>query len=168
MNYTKLFYWITVAENAKIMFAVFIVIFMIISVMTTLCYFANININGQTNTEKENQAMSRKWMWWCYPFMVLFWSLYIFTPSKKNALLIVAGGTTLNYLTNDSTAKQIPHELTSFVLTELKNMAQEAKIELYSGNQKERILEEAKSMTSDQLIEKMKIDTTFAKVVLNR
>jgi len=104
-------------------------------------------------------------MWWSYPFMILFWALYVFTPSKKDALLIVAGGQTLNFLTTDSSARKIPHELSDFVLTELKNMSQEVKVDLNLTDQKEKILEEAKSMTGKQLIERMKNDTTFANFI---
>ena len=107
MNYTKLFYWLTVADNAKTMFVVGIIIFTIIGVVATIAYLTN---------SGEEQKLARKWMWWSYPFMILFWTLYIFTPNKRDALLIVAGGQTLNFLTTDSTAKSIPHELTKYAI----------------------------------------------------
>jgi hypothetical protein len=107
-------------------------------------------------------------MWWGYPFMILFWSLFIFTPNKKDALLIVAGGGTMEFLTTDSTAKQIPHELSNFVVTQLKSMGEDAKIELGIQSQKDKILDEAKTMTSQQLLEKMKVDTNFANIILNK
>ena len=161
MNYTSLFYWLTVADNAKTMFVTFISLFCIIAVFSTGAYFLNVD-------DEDNQRMSRKWMWWSYPFMILFWSLYIFTPSKKDALLIVAGGQTLNFLTTDSTSRQIPHELTSFIVTELKNMAENAKVDLNIASQKDKILQEAKNMSANQLIEKMKSDSNFAKVILDK
>jgi len=163
MNYTKLFYWLTVADNAKMLFVTFISIFTFISVVATSAY-----VYAGMEGEDETQKMCRKWMWWSYPFMILFWSLYIFTPSKKDALLIVAGGQTLNFLTSDSTAKQIPHELSSFVVTELKNMAENAKVDLGIASQKDKILEEAKNMTANQLMDKMRVDSNFAKVILNK
>jgi hypothetical protein len=161
MNYTKLFYWLTVAENAKSMFVAFIWLFSTIAAISTFAYFLNVD-------DEDNQRMSRKWMWWSYPFVVLFWCLHIFTPSKKDALLIVAGGQTLNFLTTDSTSKRIPHELTSFVVTELKNMAENAKVDLNIASQKEKILQEAKDMSASQLMEKMKLDSNFAKIVLDK
>jgi hypothetical protein len=161
MNWYKLFYWLTVADNAKTMFVTFTVIFTLISGVATIAYFANMD-------DVDEQKMSRKWMWWSYPFMILFWSLYIFTPNKKDALLIVAGGGTMEFLTTDSTAKQIPHELSSFVVTQLKSMGEEAKVELGIQSQKDRILDEAKSMTTQQLLDKMKIDTNFANIILNK
>lgn len=161
MNWYKLFYWLTVADNAKTMFIVFTALFTLIAVIATIAYLSN-------HDDEDNQKMSRKWMWWSYPFMILFWSLFIFTPSRKDALLIVAGGGTMEFLTTDSTAKQIPHELSNFVVTELRNMGEEAKVELQVMSQKDKILDEAKKMTSDQLLQRMKVDTNFAKVILNQ
>lgn len=171
MNYTKLFYWLTVADNAKALFVVFIIIFTIISVVSTIGYFVccyTEDVERQTESDKAAQRMARKWMWWAYPFMIFFWSLYVFTPSKRDALLIVAGGQTLQYLTTDSTAKKIPHELTSFVVSELKNMAKSAEVSIDVKTQKEKILDQAKKMSSQEIIEKMKEDTTFAKLILDK
>lgn len=161
MNYTKLFYWLTVADNAKTMFITFMILFTIIAAIATFAYIFN-------GDDPDDQRMSRKWMWWSYPFMIFFWSLFIFTPDRKDALLIIAGGQTMNFLTTDSTAKQIPHELSNFVVTELKNMAKEAQVDLGIQNQKEKILEQAKTMTAMEIVEKMKVDSTFAKVILEK
>jgi uridylate kinase len=92
----------------------------------------------------------------------------VFTPTKKETLLIIAGGGTMNFLTTDSTAKQIPHELSNFVVTELKSMAAEAKVDIGLSAQKEKILEDAKKMTTSELMEKLKTDTSFAKIILNK
>ncbi len=159
MNWYKLFYWLTVADNAKVMFIVFMSIFTIISLVSTICF---LSCTG------DDRDSGRKWMFWSYPFMILFWSLYVFTPDRKDALLIVAGGGTMEFLTTDSTAKQIPHELSNFVVTELRNMGEEAKVELQVMTQKDKILQEAKNMTSDQLLQRMKVDTSFAKIILNQ
>jgi hypothetical protein len=163
MNYTELFYWLTVADNAKTMFTVGIVIFTAVAVISTI-----LNFICRGDGDDRNADVARKWMWWSYPFVFLFWSLFIFTPSKKDALLIVAGGQTMNFLTTDSTAKQIPHELSNFVVTELKNMASEAKVDLNIKDQKQKILDEAEGMTAKELMEKIKVDSTFAKVILEK
>ena len=163
MNYTELFYWLTVADNAKSMFVVGIVLFTLVAVISTA-----VNIISRGDGDNDTAIQARKWMWWSYPFVFLFWSLYIFTPNKKDALLIVAGGQTMNFLTTDSTAKQIPHELSNFVVTELKNMAADAKVDLNIKDQKQKILDEAKNMSTKELMEKMKVDSTFAKVILEK
>ena len=163
MNYTELFYWLTVADNARDMFRVGLVIFTGVAVISTA-----VNFICRGNGEDDVAVQARKWLWWSYPFMFLFWSLFIFTPSKKDALLIVAGGQTMNFLTTDKTAKQIPHELSNFVVTELKNMASEAKVDLNIKDQKQKILDEANNMSAKELVEKMKVDSTFAKVILDK
>jgi protein subunit release factor B len=94
--------------------------------------------------------------------------LYIFTPSKKDALLIVAGGQTMNFLTTDSSATQIPHEVLNFVVSELKYMSEEAKVDLGVSSAKDKILEEAKKMTTEELLKKINEDENFRKIVLDK
>lgn len=172
-NYTELFYWLTVADNARLLFGWGAGIFTVIAFISTIVnIISRANQLSSFNSESDKQESgetakaARKWMWWSYPFMFMWWSLLVFTPTKRDALLIVAGGQTMNFLTTDSSAKQIPHELTSFVVTELKNMAQEAKVDLNIKTQKEKILNEAKNMTSQELLDKMKSDSTFTKIIL--
>ncbi len=161
MNWYSIFYWLTVADNAKSFFWVFAIIFTIICCFSTAGFF-------DSDSESKSEKTSIKFMFWSYPFAVLFWAGIIFTPSKKDSLLIVAGGGTLQYLTSDSSAKQIPHEMTSFILTQLQSMSQDVKIQVDTKNQKEKILKQAKDMTAEELLDKIKIDTNFAKIVLDK
>ncbi len=163
MNYTELFYWLTVADNARLLFKWGAGIFTFVALVSTA-----VNIICRLDNEDNAASIARNWIKWSYPFMFLWWALLIFTPSKKDALLIVAGGQTMNFLTTDSTAKQIPHELSNFVVTELKNMASEAQVDLNIKDQKQKILDEAQNMSSKELVEKMKVDSTFAKVILEK
>lgn len=162
MNWYAIFYWLSVANNARGVFIAFVTIFTLIALIATIAYFANLSEDNEAEAK-----LSRKWMWWSYPFMTLFWLLIMFTPSRKDTLLIIAGGGTMEFLSNDSTARQIPKEMTSFVLTELKSMGAEVRNEIGVQNQKEKILEQAKKMTSEELLKKIKSDSTFAKVVLD-
>ena len=168
MDYIKLFYWLVIADNARDMFISFTVIFTIIAIISTLCFIFGRKDDGYLTCPNDGLAeRSKKWIWFSYPFLILFWSLYIFTPSKKDTLLIVAGGGTLNFLTTDSTAKKIPHEMSNFILTELKNMAVENQVELNIKDQKNKILEETKKMNSEELLQKMKSDSIFKKIILD-
>lgn len=47
-------------------------------------------------------------------------------------------------------------------------MAKEAQVDLGIATQKDKILEEAKAMTTEQVLQRMKIDTNFAKIVLEK
>ena len=166
MNYTTLFYWLTVADNAKLFFGCFAMIFIIIFIITNIVR-VYVTIDSPGYPDKEFYTKCNKWTWFSTPFMLLFLSLWIFTPNKRDALLIVAGGSTMNFLTQDSTSKKIPHELSNFILTEIKNMAQEAEVKLNINNEKEKALEAVKSMSAPDLIEKLKTDTTLKSLILN-
>jgi len=166
MNWYKLFYWLTVADNAKVFFIVFIVIFTLISAVSWIIWFASFDDTRNDDKRRAERKTMLKWIFWSTPMMVLFWSLFVFTPSKRDSLLIIAGGGAMNFLTQDSASKQIPKELSNFVLGELKTMSQDVKVKLGVQTQKEKILDEAKKMTTDQLLEKMKLDSNFAKIIL--
>jgi hypothetical protein len=166
MDYYKIFYWLTVADNAKSFFVAFIVVFMVIFIVAA-CFYLGGRDSDDWKISQIGKA-GRKAFFWSLPFVVLFWALYVFTPSKKDSLLILAGGGTMQFLTTDSSAKKIPHELSNFVISELKSMAQEAKVEMSVQSQKDKILEEAKNMTANQLVERMKVDSVFAKIILNK
>jgi len=168
MNWYKVFYWLTVADNAKVFFSVFMTIFTIFCIISTIWFVIDRSEFDLSAPKNSGAERAKKWMWWCYPFAILFWGLYIFTPQKKDALLIIAGGGTMEFLTNDSTAKRIPHEMSAFVLTELQNMAADAKVSLGINNQKDKILDEAKLMTASELMEKMKVDSNFTNVILSK
>ncbi len=167
MNWYRLFYWITVAENAKVFFIVFTTVFSVISVIATLVFIFGRDDGGKCPKDGWGER-AKKWMWWGYPFMIFFWGLFIFTPNKKDTLLIIAGGGTMNFLTTDSVSKQIPRELSTFVVSELKNMAKEAEVDLGVLTQKDKILDEAKKMSTEQLLEKMQVDSNFAKIITGR
>ena len=165
-DYKTLFYWLTVADNAKTFFGWFAILFCIVFIISVVCRFLCATDELEAN-EKERLAINR-WIWYSTPFMLLFLSLWVFTPNKRDALLIVAGGETMNFLTTDTSAKQIPHELTSFVVSELKNMAKDAEVELDIKNEKQKILDEVKNMSATQVIERAKNDSVFAKIVLDK
>jgi hypothetical protein len=165
MNYTSLFYWLVVADNAKGLFLAGCWLFGIVAVLSVL---ANFIISAGENKKAEDYeviGVTRKWIWWSVPFFFLFASLNTFTPSKKDALLIVAGGQTLNFLTTDKSAKQLPSELTGFLLTEIKNLAKESEVDLNISTQKDKILKEVENMTGKELMDRMKNDSTFAKII---
>lgn len=150
------------------MFMTFVILFTIVCVVSTLTFFIGRDGNSWSCPKDGAAERAKKWMWWGYPFLILFWSLYIFTPSKKDSLLIVAGGQTMNFLTTDSSARKIPSELSKFIIVELKNMAKESQVELNIQTEKEKALESVKELTAVQLIEKMKTDTNLVKIFLKK
>lgn len=145
INFYKLFYWVTVADNVKTFLIVFTVIFTFISLIATACYLVNTD-------EPKSQATSRKWMFWAYPFMVFFWAAFIFAPSKRDALIIIAGGAVGNFITRDSSAKAIPSEVMMLLRTKIKEEINETTIkEALSGE-----TDTLKNKTREQLEEIIK------------
>lgn len=66
MNYSKLFYWLCVADNAKTMFITLLTIFSIISFISTVFYFIysyTVDAQEQTEEDKKSQKVCRKWIW---------------------------------------------------------------------------------------------------------
>lgn len=175
-NYSKLFYWVSVADNATTFFGWMVVIFTFISLIATVIFIigmADESFSDNKNDEGISERMRfvswmRKWLFWSYPIMILFWMLYILTPDKKQSLLIIAGGGVLNYLTTDSIAKQIPHELTDYVVSELKSMAKDAQVDLGIKSEKQKVLEQVKDLTPEQLLEKMKTDVNLTNILLEK
>lgn len=175
-DYSKLFYWVSVADNATTFFGWMVVIFTIISLIVTIVLFVGMGADEFSDDKDEDGTSERikfvtwmrKWVFWAYPIMILFWMLYILTPDKKQSLLIIAGGGVLNYLTTDSVARQIPHELTDYVVSELKSMAAEAKVDLGIKSEKQKVLEQVKDLTPEQLLEKMKSDANLTNILLDK
>lgn len=163
MNWYSIFYWLSVAQNARAFFITGTVVFTIIFVVSMIWYFL---MNADGDEKERNNA--RTWSFWSGGFGVFFWLLLVFTPSRRDTLLIIAGGGAMEFLTTDSTARQLPHELTSFVVGELRLLATDAKVELLSSNAKENILREAKELTTEELLSKMRTDSTFANIILNK
>ena len=86
MNYQKLFYWLSVADQAKIFFLIVAIIASIIGLISFIIALGAFGDGDEVTTK------ARKWTFFSWPIWILFWSLWIFTPDKKDALFIVAGG----------------------------------------------------------------------------
>lgn len=161
-NYQKLFYWMTIADNAK---TFFLTIAIVASIIGLISFLVNLSTFDALDHDR---AAARKWVFFSWPLWILFWGLWIFTPNKKDALFIVAGGGAMNYLSQDSSARQLPHELIEFTKVNIQNLAADAKVQLGVQSQKDKIIAEAKEMTSDEILNKMKADSNFAKIILNK
>ena len=181
MSWYSIFYLVSVADAVETVTQVISIISLVGLVISVIGYFISTNaVSENVNWGKEEQQSERynEWKVWQVSWKRIFTILLIITPifsllwvmipSRKDCLLIIAGGGTMQFLTTDSVAKQLPRESLNFVVQELKTMSKEAKVDLGIATQKERLLDEAKKMTTEQLLERMKVDTNFAKIITNR
>ncbi len=54
-------------------------------------------------------------------------SIILFTPSTKDAIIIYAGGKTMNYVESDTTLQKLPQQTTIFISEYLDNAVNEIK-----------------------------------------
>lgn len=160
-NFYKLFYWITVSEGVKSLSETLSILLCVITIISGIGYFASTNSLSQYATAgapSEQGTKFNEWKVWrdayrkifclVLPFCVLFTLLSIFIPSKKDAIIIVAGGAVGNFIMSDSTSKQIPAELTLLVREKIKSEILELKNPL--------IVDTLKEKTKEELIELLK------------
>lgn len=175
MSWYKIFYWLTRADDVKHFLDIFSNWTLSLGIISTVVYLIMFIISKDSTTSDTDRISAIYWRksigkltLFIQVTMLILWAGWVLVPTKKECLLIAAGGGAMNYLTQDSLGKQIPHELSGFVITELKAMSKDAQVELAILSNKDRILEEAKSMTTQQLMDRMKIDSNFSKIILNK
>jgi len=160
MNFYWIFYLYSIVNNLSTFFGWFCVIFTLISVVSWVLFFVGKGgtVNSD-NTETEKQYFAslakgtRPWVWWATTFMTIFWLAYVATPSKKDMLLIVIGGTVGNYITTDKNAKQLPNDVVVWMRAEILKATSELKVDL--GDKKKTMqesqLEDLKKLSKEQL-----------------
>lgn len=128
VNWYSIFYWISVADGVKSFFDqssnIFTTSAVILSVITIICTIGRavqVSQNSSCTPDDDKKdpdirswELGRKYatklLLWSVMLSVASWIGYVFCPSKKDALIIVAGGSVGNFITSDSSAKQIPAE----------------------------------------------------------
>ncbi len=185
MNWYSIFYWLTVADGVKRfldtasdIFTFFAILTFVILVITMIGKAIQTSSNDVKNDEEEKKDSAlRGWNLarsfsakLFYPFLILAiitWLGYVMVPSKKDCLLIVAGGAVGNFITSDTSARQLPADVTKFLHMSLKKEISElnddARRELGVQTPKERLIDKAKQMTKEELISYLQSDTTIAK-----
>src|ERR1700755_1723722 len=111
MNWFSLFYWMTVADGFKEALGVFSNIFIAFSVISFIIFVVMVFYSisdefGQMDESDKNSfkyllKCCRRFFWYSAILMVLTELGWILTPSKKDALIIIAGGAVGNFVTND-------------------------------------------------------------------
>jgi hypothetical protein len=177
MNWYQVFYWMSVADSVSTILGHVAVWMCVFGVACTIGYFLSSNALAEHAQRggPENQSTSyNEWLPWhrawkrgftiTWVTAVICLISWAFIPSKKQMIVIIAGGAIGNFVTTDSSSRAIPGELTRYVRNYLKNEADDldvkTKEELGLATPKESFLNKAKNMTKEQVIEYLKNDTT--------
>lgn len=177
-NWYQVFYWLTVADGVKSFFDVASDITTFFWVVSLIFYVFMIGFSLANESKDEDGKIEKDvlrfrkmsgWIFWGFSILSLVtWFGYVAVPTKKDAVMILVGGSVVEFMTTDSVARQIPSELLVLARNYVQAAAAEQKVELVIQNQKEKILQEIKNMTPEQISERMKVDTTFAKYFVDQ
>lgn len=179
MNYYNVFYFLTVADGVKEVFDTFSNIFTALTVFSLIAFAIMIGTTIEYKGDKESAdyKSSLSWRkfigriyWICQIICIITWLGYVFTPTKKDCLLIVAGGAVGNFITTDTSAKAIPADITKFLHLSLNKEIEDLQKEVKSDIRKElgvqtpkdKLIEKVEKLSKEQLIEYLKRDTTIS------
>jgi hypothetical protein len=188
MNWYKVFYWLTVSDGVKDALDTFSNIFTFFSVIFGLWYAICVVVilssdlgaeEIQIESEKELKSWLnyRKWsgrtFWFTFTLTLGLWIGWAMTPTKKDCLMIIAGGSIGNFISNDSNATKIPGDVTKFLHMSLRNEIKDLELptdvkqsltkDLGIKTDKEEFADKLKSLSKEELIKFIQSDTTKTK-----
>lgn len=185
MSWYSIFYWLTVADGVKQFFDIasntfttFAILSFIATIITGIVKASSAYQSGDKRSAENNDVYmgSKIVLRWVLTLCIAFtflasitWAGYIFTPSRNQCLVIVAGGAVGNFITSDSNAKAIPSELSLLLRTELKDQIKNVGKENLAGAKevlgvetpKDKLIKNVKQMTKEQLIEYLEQDSNI-------
>lgn len=135
MSWYSIFYWVAVAEGIKDVSKTLAIILGILVLFLSICYVtASGHQSEQVSNKNEKEAnawavWSRMWkrlLWTATPLFIIFISLWMFVPSKRDFAVIIAGGAVAEFATSDTAAKQIPSEVLGLVRDKIKELRAES------------------------------------------
>jgi hypothetical protein len=158
MNWYTLFYLFSILEKLTIAFqwgaglcTAGYVIFLI------LHYFNKAEVNNYSeNTDAHKVGL--KWIntfKWprisCFVLGIIFWLLIVFTPNRKDMIIIIAGGAVGQFVTTDSSARQLPADITRFLRGEILKATSELTDEARQSVGIDTEAEKIKKMSREEL-----------------
>ena len=179
MNYYSVFYWLTVADGVKQVFDVFSNVFTWFTVISLIAYAIMIGVSIQYKVDNDDagykdsmlwRKMVSRFYWISQIICIITWLGYVFTPTKKDCMLIVAGGAVGNFITTDTSSRAIPADITKFLHLSLnkeiddlqKEVKTDIRKELGVQSEKDKFIEKVEKLSKEQLIEFLKNDTTIS------
>lgn len=127
-NYAKL-YWLTRLDSISIFFG-FLIAFAIISAIVFLIMHSDSPLSFETDKLKVWPAKQKNYVNWikkCLFAAVFFLLIEVFLPSKRDVILIVAGGKTIDFIQSDTSINKIPAQTTAIISDFLNKKIKELK-----------------------------------------
>lgn len=130
-NYSKL-YWLTRLDAINSMGAVMLILSIMAIAITIVFIMISKDFDEFYHSEKlANRIAARKrysgYIKWYMISFVMGISITMFLPTKNEALFIVAGGKTLDFVSTDTSINKIPEQTTKIISDFLDKQIQELK-----------------------------------------
>lgn len=178
VNWYKIFYWLSVADAFKVVIGTIAIISAIITLASVIGYLSSIGSAAEYAGKDSDYGKEEydSWQTWVkgwkrimtiiIPICVISVTLWALAPTKKDAMLIIAGGSVGNFITTDSSSRALPADLTRYLHIrlnkELDDMGQKTKKELgIPMTKKETLISNVKELTKEQIVEYLQNDTTI-------
>ncbi len=120
MNWYKIFYWISIADNVSTVTGTLAVIFGLITGVGFICMFIDTEVSDPTWSFPDWSKGSKTLFYIILTAFLFNITVWTFLPKKKDLITIVAAGSVMKFLSSDSSAKQIPHEVMDLVVIKLR------------------------------------------------
>lgn len=189
VNWYKVFYFMALSDGIKgffdstsNIFTTTAVIAFIVLVIATIGRSYVVSENRlETNEEENKDADSRSWerlrkytsriFWVSLGLAIFTWLGYVFVPTKKDCLFIVAGGAAASFVNSDSSIKALPADLTKYVHLSLKEKIseltdderKEVGLTTHEDSVKSSLINKVEDLTKDEIIDQIKKGTLFGK-----
>ena len=121
MNWYTLFYLFSILDKLSNAFMTGAVLCTIAFVVLTITWFVNKDrLTNHNRTDGEHWLNVIRWpLRTSIVLGILFWLLIIFTPTRKDMIIIIAGGAVGEFVTSDSSAQKLPADITRFLRGEI-------------------------------------------------
>lgn len=138
MNWYSLFYWVSVADSVKHFFdwwsdffTTFTVLSLILYAIMIVCKALQVGSEDLAKGKEEEDSSYRALdlvgkksfviFRLCLILALVTWAFYVLIPTKKDFLIILAGGAVGSYIAGDSSIKALPHEATELLREGIKS-----------------------------------------------
>lgn len=163
MNWYTLFYLFTVLDKLANAFMTGAIICTIGFVILSIVYFINKDrLTSHTNKQVEGQHWLNVIKWPHRTSIILgifFWLLIVLTPTRKDMIIIIAGGAVGEFVTKDSSAQKLPADITRFLRGEIlkatAELSDEAKQSIGIETEADRIKKLSKEELEKLVLENM-------------
>lgn len=130
-NYSKI-YWLTRLDNFHVLLMTIIAISLFVIAAIALesiieSDFDNCYEYDEQKERKERRKKYLKQLRWIVPLCIISVMFKVFLPTQKEAIIIIAGGKTIDYVQSDTSLQKIPQQTTKIISEYLDKTLNEIK-----------------------------------------